>query len=212
MPISRDEIDKILKKYQSKLNKRIGPSGLENYKPSSEFSREYVKFKEEAMPGNLSKYEKLCNFSETIVRIKPSSKDLEKLNESIRVAHLNISPTGAASFSLLFVFLIVIVALFSGVASFLVSGSAEYGGLIVGVLVSLIAMLLIKPITRYPINLATKWRLRASDQMVLCVLYMVIYMRHTSNFENAIKFAAEHVGDPLSLDLRKIFWDAETGK
>jgi len=37
-------------------------------------------------------------------------------------------------------------------------------------------------------------------------------MRHTSNLENAIKFAADHISDPLSLDLKKVFWDIETGK
>ncbi len=212
MSISRDEIDKILKKYQSKLNKQIGPSGLENYKPSSEFSREYTKFKEEAMPKRLSAYEKLCNFSETVIKVNPSEKDVGSLQESIRVAHLNLTPTGAASFSLLFVSLVVIFSLFAGGASYFVSGFKSFGGLLAAIIVSLVAILLIKPLTRYPINIATKWRLKASDQMVLCVLYMVIYMRHTSNFENAIKFASEHVGEPLSLDLRKIFWDVETGK
>ena len=54
--------------------------------------------------------------------------------------------------------------------------------------------------------------MKASSQMVLCILYMVIYMRHTSNLEHAIKFASEHVTGPLSLDLRKIFWDIQTGK
>ncbi len=37
-------------------------------------------------------------------------------------------------------------------------------------------------------------------------------MRHTSNLEHAIKFAGEHVGNPLALDLRKIYWDVETNK
>ena len=37
-------------------------------------------------------------------------------------------------------------------------------------------------------------------------------MRHTSNLEHAVKFAAEHIGPPLSLDLRKVFWDIETRK
>ena len=212
MSISKDEIDKILRKYQSRLKKQSGAPSPESYQPSSEFSREYIKFKKDAMPGTMGKYERLCNFSETIVKINPSKKDIGALEESIRIAHLNLTPTGAASFSLLFVFLIVLVALFSGVASFLVSGFTKFGGLIAAILVSLVAMLLIKPLTRYPINLATRWRLKASDQMVLCILYMVIYMRHTSNFENAIKFASEHVGNPLSLDLRKIFWDVETGK
>ena len=41
---------------------------------------------------------------------------------------------------------------------------------------------------------------------------MVIYMRHTSNLEKAIAFAAENLEEPLALDFRKIFWDVEVKK
>ena len=37
-------------------------------------------------------------------------------------------------------------------------------------------------------------------------------MRHTSNIENAIGFAADHLAPPLSLDLKKVLWDVETEK
>jgi hypothetical protein len=48
--------------------------------------------------------------------------------------------------------------------------------------------------------------------MVLCIFYIVTYMRHTSNLELAINFASEHINPPLSLDLKKILWDVETEK
>src|SRR3989338_10297892 len=73
-------------------------------------------------------------------------------------------------------------------------------------------LLIIKPLSKYPLRLASLWRLKASNQMVLCILYVVMYMRHTSNLEHAIKFAGEHIGPPLSLDLRKVLWDVETNK
>ncbi|MBL7147738.1 MAG: hypothetical protein ISS82_02845 [Nanoarchaeota archaeon] len=84
--------------------------------------------------------------------------------------------------------------------------------LLIPLIVILIALLLVKPLTNIPISIASKWRLKASNQMVLCILYIVMYMRHTSNLEHAIKFAADHIGNPLALDLRKVFWDVETGK
>ena len=37
-------------------------------------------------------------------------------------------------------------------------------------------------------------------------------MRHTSNFELGIDFAAEHLPPPLSIDLKKIIWNIETEK
>jgi hypothetical protein len=63
-----------------------------------------------------------------------------------------------------------------------------------------------------PERLAMQWRLKASSQMVPAILYIVIYMKHTSNFEKAVAFASQHLEEPLSLDFRKIFWDVEVGK
>src|SRR3989338_5754335 len=37
-------------------------------------------------------------------------------------------------------------------------------------------------------------------------------MRHTSNLENAIEFAADHLAPPLSIDLKKVLWDVENEK
>ncbi len=76
----------------------------------------------------------------------------------------------------------------------------------------LVGLLAIRYLTKMPIYMAARWRLKASNQMVLCILYVVMYMRHTSNLEHAIRFAAQHIEPPLSLDLRKIFWDTQTRK
>jgi hypothetical protein len=37
-------------------------------------------------------------------------------------------------------------------------------------------------------------------------------MKHTSNFEKAVSFAAQHLDNPLALDFKKIFWDVEVGR
>ena len=71
---------------------------------------------------------------------------------------------------------------------------------------------MIGPVARAPEFMANNWRLKASNQMVLSVFYTVTYMRHTSNLENAIQFASEHLAPPLSLDLKKVLWDVETEK
>src|SRR3989344_6797286 len=84
--------------------------------------------------------------------------------------------------------------------------------ILIPLLLMIFGVLAIKPLSKFPIYLANKRRLAASNQMVVCILYIIIYMRHTSNLEHAIKFAGEHIGNPLALDLRKIFWDVETDK
>jgi hypothetical protein len=210
MPISNKEIDDILNKYKAKLDKDSGGNAIEEYNPSADFSKEYGTFRKEALGKERSTYEKLCNFSEGILKAKPSEKDREKIEQSIDMAHLDITPVGAASFAMLTASLLVIISLIVGGISYFITG--EYNVFFGSLVAILLAVLIINPLTRYPSRIATKWRLSASNQMVLCILYIVIYMRHTSNLENAIKFAADHVADPLSLDLRKVFWDVETGK
>ena len=54
-------------------------------------------------------------------------------------------------------------------------------------------MLRIIPLQKLPYYLANSWRMKASNQMVLCVFYVVTYMRHTSNLENAIDFASHYI-------------------
>jgi hypothetical protein len=210
MPISNKEIDDILNKYKSKLDQETGGNSVEEYNPSSDFSKEYGSFRKEALGKKLSTYEKLCNFSEGILKAKPSEKDVEKIEESIDLAHLSITSIGAASFAMLTASLLVVISLIIGGISYFITG--EYNIFFGALIVILLSVLIIGPLTRYPLRIATKWRLLASNQMVLCILYIVIYMRHTSNLENAIRFAADHISGPLSLDLRKVFWDVETGK
>ena len=41
--------------------------------------------------------------------------------------------------------------------------------------------------------------------MVPAILYVVVYMRHTSNLEKAIEFASRNLQYPLSLDFKKYF-------
>ena len=60
--------------------------------------------------------------------------------------------------------------------------------------------------------IASQFRMRASNQMVQCIFYVVTYMRHTSNLELAVDFASERLMPPLSLDLKKVLWNVETGE
>ncbi len=199
------DIKKILDKYQTKLNENV--KLVEDYQPGE--TQDYRIFREEALSRTLTSYEYFCNAFESIIKVKPKEKDYDDLKKSIETSHLQINPEGAASFAFFISSLLVLASLGSGVYFFL-AGKAEL--LLFSMLLILISVLLMKPLTKIPNLIAARWRLRASNQMVLCILYVVMYMRHTSNLEHAIKFASDHIGTPLSLDLRKVFWDIETGK
>ncbi len=191
----------LVQRYKQKLQNQLE---LSSAVPMPVMSREYQAFKQEAMPGHMSLYEKACVLAGKILKIKVDPKRAQLLQESIDIAHLNITPSQAVAFSVVFPIAYILLGCILSLAIatslfftlfFLVSGVA-----------------LMAVFGKYPQFLANNWRMRASNQMVLAVFYVVTYMRHTSNLELAIEFASEHLTPPLALDLKKVLWDVETQK
>ncbi|MFH1332146.1 MAG: hypothetical protein ABIH63_02575 [archaeon] len=216
-----EDVRDILSKYSKKIGGYIDSYNADTASNEA-FSKEYLIFREEAMSKALSTYEKLCNFAEKLIKVAPKPEEKEELETAIKTAHLNITPEGAASFATLILFSAIIFAITLGLllAGFnMLTQTDPTKGIIPSTSMLLLLFLIIiagfaltKPISKIPLQIATKWRLRASNQMVMCILYIVMYMRHTSNMEHGIKFAGEHIGYPLALDMRKVFWDVEVGK
>ncbi|MBT3984805.1 hypothetical protein HOD38_02210 [archaeon] len=197
----------ILDKYGSKL--------ADNYQSAMDapsrgtFTKDYSTFRDEAVFQKNTFYERACKFAGSIINLAPSKEEQKrKLAESIEVAHLSITPAQAYTLSILVMFGFILLALMIGFITF---AFGSFSFMLVIILMGMGVFSLI-PLSSMPHHLAQKHRLQSSNQMVLCILYIVIYMRHTSNLEHAIKFAGEHIGNPLALDLRKIYWDAETNK
>ena len=200
--IDKQKLLNLMEIYKKNLEKELGAKVDEA--PQTQTTKEYKEFKAEFLPKHMGLYEKLCNFSEKTLKIKPDQKNASALQEAIGIIHLNITPTGATSFSIL---VPILGAVFGALLSFLVFQSMFFSFVfIIG------ALCMIRPLARAPEFMANNWRLKASNQMVLSIFYTVTYMRHTSNLENAIQFASEHLAPPLSLDLKKVLWDVETEK
>ncbi len=198
--IDRQKLQSLMEMYKKRVEKELGAK-LEEQPSNPATTKEYQEFKEDFLPKHMSVYEKLCNLSEKILKIKPDQKKAAVLQEAIDITHLNITPAGAVSFS----FLIPIVgAVLGSLFAFLVFQSAFFVFLFV-----IGSLSMIRPFGKAPEFIANNWRLKASNQMVLCIFYVVTYMRHTSNLEKAIEFASEHLAPPLSLDLKKVLWDVE---
>ena len=223
-----DEIyNKLMNKYKSKISNDLGSEDTsksnfsksqntknEDGSPEKLNSIEYEDFKKEYIPTHMTLYEKACNFAEKVLKIKPDEQKEKELQESIDIAHLNITPTGATSLGLLLPgFFMTFGALFGYLIEnmfFITPGAPP--GMFFAVFFVFVGIILYPAINKIPSFLANSWRLKASNQMVLCVFYIVTYMRHTSNLENAIEFASEHLSPPLSLDMKRILWNVETGK
>jgi hypothetical protein len=202
--------DDILKKYGRKLQNEINTEQTYQQQSGQDFSSEYVKFKSDMMPS-LSKYENLAKAFGRMLQVKLSSKDSENITKKINTAHLDLNPSDVVSAA----FLSAIIGFFGGVLLCIALWLLEFTSsfpLLLFFLFLVSAIFIFFYLYSMPERLATKWRLKASSQMIPCILYTVVYMKHTSNLERAINFASKHLDPPLSLDLRKVFWDVETGK
>lgn len=198
--IDKEKYRNLVQIYKKNIEKELGTSISEKKVES----REYQEFKSQFMPPHLTLYENLCNISEKILKIKPDKKYEATLQEAITISHLNVTPAGTTSFSY---FAPIVIILFGSLISY-----AVFQSMFFVFFFFLTGILVLRPLTKLPEFIANNWRMKASNQMVLCIFYVVTYMRHTSNLENAIGFASEHLAPPLSLDLKKVLWDIETEK
>lgn len=146
-------------------------------------------------------FERMCNFAESKVRLKAPKKTYEKLNESIMMTELRITPNGVYSLTALLFFGTLIITL----PLLLLPLGFKY-------ILPLTAFILAYFTYTYPSYLATVTKIRASDESIKTILYMVIYLRFNPQIENAFAFAAEHCHGPIGKDIREILWGLETGQ
>lgn len=195
-----DRLVEASKEYAADLKSRFGVGELEIME--SVYSREYEIFRQESMPRALTWYERLCNkFS--VLNLNIAQKEIE-LEEALNIAHVQTAPVGVSSFAIGVSALAMIVGMLVGI--FVLNSLFFVLFSVVGSIA--IALMLL----RLPVFLANSWRMRASNQMVLCVFYVVTFMRHTSNLERAVEFASAYLAPPLALDLKKVVWDVEVQK
>jgi hypothetical protein len=208
-PMSQGDINDIMEKYRRRLNQELGGETPESAH-SKITSLEYEQFKADILPGRHSLYEQACAFSERVLKIAPDQKKVPALLENISTAHLNVTPTGVTSFAILAPLAIAFIGSFLAATLPIIVGGGPSIFFIAFSLLTALALMI--PLQRMPSFMANNWRLRASNQMVLCIFYIVTYMRHTSNLELALEFAGSHLSGPLALDLKKVLWDIETEK
>jgi len=200
----------ILKKYGSKIEREMKgfDASLSQDGKGEGFTKFYKEFKQEMIPS-FSRYEKWAKALGNIFTIKVAEKDREKIEKNVSTARLDLTASEVVVFSFVSFILVLFGGILFSIGVWLITGAFSFMLLF---LVFLFSVFLFYYTYKTPERLAQQWRLKASSQMVPAILYTVVYMKHTSNFEKAIAFAAEHLSPPLSLDFRKIFWDVEVGK
>jgi hypothetical protein len=204
--VDAEEYSDLLVKYKERIKAEFGEKGINSDGAGATpvTSREYSEFKSEIYPNQYSYYGKACNMAEAVFKLKVENKQKEKLQKQIETCHLNVTPSGVVALSFLLPMMFII---FGSLIAF-----AIFNMIFLVFFCIFFGMAMIFALQKVPQMLADKWRIQASNQMVQSIFYLVTYMRHTSNLERAIAFAAEHLDAPLSLDFRKMLWDLENGK
>ena len=187
----------IIEKYRQKIEGEV--AGETDF--SRSYSSEYRQFRQDQLSTSHTLYEGLCNFAEKILPITPSEKDLEEVSLYTKLTHLHVTPESVFSLAYLTAIISIIVA---ATVTLLTS---NFIILAAGLIVAVILLYLLP---KYPKRTLVIWRSQASDELVLAVLYLTIYMQHTPNLERAVAFVAKHISPPLSIDFMKILWDVET--
>jgi len=147
-------------------------------------------------------YERLCQISGSIFKmgVPPDQKrEYDDILQSFDMGSITAEDT--QSFAIL---ALVFSMLFGGITLIF--------SMLFGIVIIAVGFFGFLYFRNYPARLVGIRRAKASTEIILAVLYIVIYMKTVSNLESAIRFAAENLEGPLSGDLKKIMWDVETKK
>ena len=183
---------------------------LEKRFPDSEFvssqerlpSKEYIDFIKGAKTGNKNWYTSLCRLFKNI-KINPSGGLQRKLENAIRLLDWDITPGQCVTLSIFMSFLLGIPAfllLFTGIP------------FVFRMLALLIPVISLYFFLYYPHLKAQEKIVKGSEDLIFCVLYMIIYTYSSPNLEGAVLFSAMNLKGTLSEDLKKVLWDVEVGK
>ncbi len=196
----KEDINFLMEKYKQRIEQELG---LEGVVPHEVTSQEYQEFRKAYLQRRLTLYEKACNFAGAFLKVKLKEEQYKEIEENLRIAHIQTTPEATIAFS--YIAPLIIIILGSLISTFI------FGSMFLAVFFLIAGLFMMGTFAKLPKYIANSWRMKASNQMVLCIFYVVTYMRHTSNLERAIEFASQHLTPPLSLDLKKVLWDVETG-
>ncbi len=207
--------EKELEKKAEKLRKEKIKKAIEEVKPKIELyekveeekttefhTAEYYQFLKEIKKEPKTFFEKLCWKAEKLLTVKPDEKTRKKMLSDIETSYLNVTPEGVTSLTAI----ILILGIFAVLGSFLLLDK------LFSFVIFIFVIVLSWYVYTYPSRASRSVEIRMSSDLVLSVLYMVVYMRTSPNLEGAIRFAADNLSGPLSWDLKKLIWDIEVGK
>lgn len=173
-------------------------------------SREYRLFREtEKRKQNW--YEKLALKAEKFIKVSPDKRSRQDLESAIAFIGMRITPDAVMSLFITTILVFVIMAM-AFLLSLVIMGTLTMTLIIIGISMIMLGVLLGYYFFTYPKTMVKSMRVKASSQVVIAVLYMVISMRASPNLEKALRFSAANVSGELAWDMRRMLWDIEMRK
>jgi len=165
-------------------------------------SREYKTFLQEEKPeeeeGFNGLFIKGCNYAGKKLKFKAPKKTAEKMAEALKLTELPVTPDQVISLTIF-----TLIVSFAAIIPFIIFMPQA------SIFMLFMPLLLAYLFYTYPTYYAAVTKIKASDETVKVILYMVIYLRLNPQVEGALEFAAAHCTGPIGKDLRKIIWDLQ---
>ena len=95
------DYENVVKMFRKRMDNEVSGNSEDEGMPDELETRAYSEFKTQYMPKHMTIYEKVCRFSEKTLPFKPDAKTEPILQEAINACHLETTPTGVYSASLL---------------------------------------------------------------------------------------------------------------
>ena len=215
--MSKSDEEKRQEERQEKINEIVNNLDRDIQRPpynnttnKKGYSRKYKQYKkEEEHAKEQTRYEKICYKMASLLSLEADQSVQNELNPSLNLLGWALTPGQVLSGA-------VGVGVFSLFAwAFLFMFNMLLGPIIP---VSLMLIALAAPIGAgvymfYKPKFAAQNKvIESSGEMILAILYMVVYMRSSPNLEGAVRFAALNLQGPVSNDLKEVLWDIEVGK
>ncbi|MBN2101519.1 MAG: hypothetical protein JW716_01460 [Candidatus Aenigmarchaeota archaeon] len=164
-------------------------------------SKEFKLYKQKDLQHR-SWFEKLCSVAGKILKVDMGGNTKQKIESALIFAGSTVTPSDVFALSVLTIIAFSIIGIVVVVLG--VTPMALLFILMGGIGLAYYFII-------YPSIMAKEFRINASSQVVLAVLYMVISMRISPNLERALRFAAANVSGELAWDMRRLLWSIEMG-
>ncbi|NOQ56140.1 MAG: hypothetical protein GQ477_05045 [Nanohaloarchaea archaeon] len=197
------EIEKALEEYK---NNMVNPNDFKS--EVSTTSRAFKEYKEDEANQKLAGtfFEKMCALSEKLFKIDLDKKSKDKIESAIDFTALKITPEGVAGLS------VMALLFFLGIGLITIFLPAVIAPNLIKIIMFALGPISALYIFKYPQNKATSVRIKSSGELVMVVLYMIVYMKTTPNLEGAVRFAAQSATGKVGRDLKQMLWRLENGE